>query len=225
MIKAGKTWLWWSSGKDSSWALHRLLADANYQVDALVTTFNVVADRVAMHAVRSQLVRAQAQALGIDLRVVEIPHPCPNGVYEAEAGKLIRLAEAQGVTHMAFGDLYLEDVRVYREKLLENSSIEPVFPLWGLDTAELATTMIDGGVRACLTCVDPRVLDPSFAGRAYDRSLLDDLPAAVDPCGENGEFHTFVYDAPDFAAPLPVQTGEIVTREGFVFADVLPVDQ
>ena len=218
-----KTWLWWSSGKDSTWALHRLLTDANYHVDALVTTFNVSVDRVAMHAVRSELVRAQAAALGIELQVVEIPHPCPNGVYEEEAGKLIQLAEDRGVTHMAFGDLFLEDVRAYREKLLESSNIEPVFPLWGLDTSELAATMIDAGVRACLTCVDPRVLEASFAGRAYDRNLLADLPASVDPCGENGEFHTFVYDAPDFATPIQVKTGEVVTREGFVFADVLPV--
>lgn len=222
MKNARKTWLWWSSGKDSTWALHRLLADADYQVDALVTTFNVSFDRVAMHAVRAQLVRAQAEALGLDLKIVEIPHPCPNGAYEAEAGKLIRLAEAEGVTHMAFGDLFLGDVRAYREKLLAASSIEPVFPLWGLDTSELAATMIDSGVCAYLTCIDPRVLDPSFAGRAYSHDLLADLPHSVDPCGENGEFHTFVHDAPDFSAAIPIQVGEVVTREGFVFADVLP---
>ena len=213
--------MWWSSGKDSAWALHTMRSGAEYDVAALVTTVNTSADRVAMHAVRTELLRAQAETLGFPLRLVEIPYPCPNDTYEAAAAELVQTAEREGVTHMAFGDLFLEDVRAYRETMLASSTIEPVFPLWGIDISELAKTMIEGGVSAHLTCVDPNALDPSFVGRRYDRGLLADLPESVDPCGERGEFHTFVSDAPGFSRPLRVTSGEVVERDGFVFADIL----
>ncbi len=217
-----KTWLWWSSGKDSAWSLHALAADPDYEVTALVTTINVVADRVAMHAVRTELLRAQAERVGLPLHIGELPHPCPNGVYEEVAARLVAEAEAEGVTHMAFGDLFLEDVRDYRLQLLADTPIEPVFPLWGLDTARMARDVVDGGVRAVLTCVDPKQLDPSFVGRAYDHALLDELPPGVDPCGENGEFHSFVHDSPEMSRPIEVEVGERIQRDGFWFADVRP---
>ncbi len=219
-----KTWMWWSSGKDSAWALQSLRSGAEYDVCALVTTVNASADRVAMHAVRTELLRAQAEALGIPLRLVEIPYPCPNGAYEAAAASLIQTAEREGVSHMAFGDLFLEDVRAYRETLLASSTIEPVFPLWGADTRELAMSMIEGGISAHLTCVDPRALDPTFVGRPYDKDLLSDLPESVDPCGERGEFHTFVSCAPGFSRALRIKAGEVVERDGFVFADILSAE-
>ena len=218
------TWLWWSSGKDSTWALHVLRSGGQYNVTALVTTVNKVADRVAMHAVRTELLRAQADSLGLELKIVEIPHPCSNEIYEAAASKLIEEAERVGVSCMAFGDLFLQDVRAYREKMLAATSIEPVFPIWGLGTSRLAETMIDGGISAHLTCVDPRVLDERFVGRKFDRGLLADLPDTVDPCGERGEFHTFVNDGPGFSHRLNVKTGEVVKREGFVFADICRVE-
>ncbi|MEM9530497.1 MAG: ATP-binding protein [Pseudomonadota bacterium] len=217
---AKRTWLWWSSGKDSAWALHTMKRNPQYQVEALVTSVNVDAQRVAMHAVRESLLKAQCDALGLPLRRVPIPYPCPNGAYEAAAAEVIAEAEEVGVTHMAFGDLFLEDIRAYREQLLESSPIEPVFPLWRSDTRILAETMISGGVEAFLTCIDPRALDPSFVGRSFDRKLLEDLPPGVDPCGENGEFHTFVSHSPDYSAPVPVAVGERVERDGFWFADL-----
>lgn len=212
------TWLWWSSGKDSAWALHRLRARPDVRVEGLVSTVNAAFDRVAMHAVPRALLERQAAATGVPLHVVPIPHPCPNEEYERAVDTLLRVAVEAGVECMAFGDLYLEDVRAYRENLLDGWPVEPLFPLWGEDTGALARSMIDGGLRATLTCVDPRVLDASFAGRAFDRSLLDDLPAAVDPCGENGEFHTFVHAGPMLAQPVPVRVGASTEREGFVFA-------
>lgn len=218
---AKKTWLWWSSGKDSAWALDALRRSSDFDVEALVTSFNSAAERVAMHAVRADLVRAQSRSLGLPLRQMDLPYPCPNGAYEAAAAQVVEEAERRGVTHMAFGDLFLEDVRAYREDLLASSSIEPVFPLWGEDTRELAEAMIEGGVTATVTCVDPKVLGPEFAGRRFDRDFLSSLPESVDPCGERGEFHTFVSHAPGFAEPLRVRTGEIVHREGFVFADLV----
>lgn len=217
------TWLWWSSGKDSAWALHTLRAGGEFEVTALVTSVNAVAGRVAMHAVRVELLRQQAEALGLPLHLVEIPYPCPNGAYEEASGRLIRRAEAAGVSYMAFGDLFLEDIRAYREQLLASSPIEPIFPLWGLETRGLAENMIDAGLRAHLTCVDPKTLDASFLGCAFDHRLLDRLPLGVDPCGENGEFHSFVSYAPGFSGPLDVEPGETVERDGFLFADFLPV--
>jgi uncharacterized protein (TIGR00290 family) len=217
-----RCWLSWSSGKDSTLALAVLRDDPSLEVVGLLTTVNEDADRVAMHAVRRTLLEAQAAAPGLPLHVVEIPHACPNETYEQRMSAAVDAALADGVTRMAFGDLFLADVRAYREQMLAPTGIEPVFPLWGRDTTALAREMVDRGVRATLTCVDPRHLDPGFAGREYDDQLLADLPQGVDPCGENGEFHTFVRDGPGFAHPLAVRTGEVIERDGFVFADVLP---
>jgi uncharacterized protein (TIGR00290 family) len=217
-----RCWLSWSSGKDSTLALAALRDDPSTEVAGLLTTVNEDADRVAMHAVRRTLLEAQAAALGLPLHVVAIPHACRNETYEQRMAAAVDAALADGITRMAFGDLFLADVRAYREQMLAPTGIEPVFPLWGRDTTELARELLDRGVRATLTCVDPRVLDAAFAGRAYDDRLLADLPPGVDPCGENGEFHTFVHDGPGFAHPLAVRTGEVVERDGFVFADVLP---
>jgi uncharacterized protein (TIGR00290 family) len=212
----------WSSGKDSAWTLHVLRGDPRFTVVGLLTTVNAAHDRVAMHAVRRRLLEAQADAVGLPLTVAEIPYPCPNETYEAVMAEAVAALKADGVEAIAFGDLFLEDVRRYRERQMAGTGIEPVFPLWGRPTNELALSMIEGGLRASLTCVDPRVLPASFAGRAFDRALLRDLPSGVDPCGENGEFHTFASDGPMFARPVPVEPGEIVERDGFVFADLLP---
>lgn len=217
------TWVSWSSGKDSTLALAAARQDPSLHVVGLLTTVNEAADRVAMHAVRRTLLHAQADALGLPLHEVLIPSPCPNETYAARMEAAVAQAVAAGVTRMVFGDLYLEDVRAYREEMLAPTPITPVFPLWGRPTAELAEELVRRGTRAVLTCVDPRQLDGSFAGRAYDAALLEDLPDSVDPCGENGEFHTFVHDDPMFASPIDVRPGEVVDREGFVFADVLPV--
>ena len=218
-----RVWLAWSSGKDSAWALHRLRQRPELRVEALVTTLNEVHDRVARHAVRDSLVRRQAQALGLPLRVVPLPDPCPNRVYEERMAQVLAEARAEGVGHMAFGDLFLEDVRAYRERQLAGTGITPLFPLWGLDTDRLAHEMVEAGLRAWITCVDPRRLARSFAGRCFDAALLDALPAEVDPCGEHGEFHTFVWKGPGFASPLGVRPGTVVERGGFVFADLEPV--
>ena len=214
----------WSSGKDSAWALHRLRALDEVEVVGLVTSFNQAAERVAMHAVREALVEAQAAAAGLPLWSVQLPWPCSNDDYAARMRELIERARASGITHMAFGDLYLEDIRAYREQQLADTGITPLFPLWGTadDTRALAREMLDGGLRAVLTCVDPRQLDASFCGREFDASLLGDLPPTVDPCGENGEFHTFCHAGPMFAAPIAVAVGETLTRDGFCFTDVLP---
>lgn len=218
-----KILLSWSSGKDSAWALHRLRRTHPGAVAGLLTTMNESAGRVAMHAVREDLVEAQAHAAGLPLHLVRIPSPCPNDVYEQRMGTFVREAAAMGFTHVAFGDLFLEDVRRYREDRLRGTGLEPLFPLWGEPTHRLAHEIVDAGVGAWLTCVDPRVLDARFAGRAYDCALLDDLPPEVDPCGERGEFHSFVWRGPMFAHPLNVAPGVIVERDGFVFADVEPV--
>jgi uncharacterized protein (TIGR00290 family) len=216
-----KVLLSWSSGKDSAWALHVLRQDPSVHVEALLTTFNESADRVAMHAVRRTLVEAQAAVAGLPLWPVLIPSPCPNEIYEDRMRDAMAHARAEGFTHVAFGDLFLEDVRLYREERLAGTGLTPIFPLWSLPTDTLARTMLDGGLDAVLTCVDPRQLDAGFAGRRYDASLLKDLPAGVDPCGERGEFHSFCCAGPMFSRPIPVVPGEIVTRDGFVFADVV----
>lgn len=212
----------WSSGKDSAWALHALRQAGEVEVVALLTAFNQAFDRVAMHAVRRSLVEAQAEAAGLPLLDVPLPWPCSNEDYEAAMATALETARARfSITHAAFGDLFLEDIRRYREERLRNTGLTPLFPLWGLPTGELARAMVRGGLRARITCVDPRALDPGFAGRDFDGAFLDGLPAAVDPCGERGEFHSFAYDGPMFARPIPVQGGEVVTRDGFVFADLL----
>lgn len=211
----------WSSGKDSAWMLHRLRAQYPGAVGALLTTVNAAAGRVAMHGVRRALVEAQAEAAGLPLWQVDLPSPCPNEVYEKAMARTIAEAASLGYTHIAFGDLFLEEVRQYRERQLAGTPVAPLFPLWGLPTAALAREMIGAGLRATLTCVDPQQLDRAFVGRAYDWTLVEALPPQVDPCGERGEFHTFVSDGPMFARPVPVRVGEIVERDGFVFADLL----
>jgi diphthamide synthase (EF-2-diphthine--ammonia ligase) len=202
--------------------LHALRQQGDLEVVGLLTTFNEAVDRVAMHAVRRELAEAQAAELGLPLQSVMLPYPCTNEVYEARMGAAIVQARDSGVTHMAFGDLFLEDVRAYRVRLLAGTGVEPLFPLWGTptDTPGLARRMIAGGLRAVLTCVDPKQLDRGFLGREYDERLLADLPAGVDPCGERGEFHTFCYACPEFAGEIPVSVGESVHRDGFWFADL-----
>jgi uncharacterized protein (TIGR00290 family) len=220
--QAMKTLLSWSTGKDSAWSLHVLRQTPGIEVVGLFSTVNAAFDRVAMHAVRRQILEAQAAAAGLPLSVIEIPWPCPNEVYEARLGAFVAEQQEAGIAAMVFGDLFLEDIRAYREAKLAGSGVTPLFPLWGRDTAELAREMIAGGLKAHLTCIDPRKLPASFAGRAFDAELLADLPEGVDPCGENGEFHTCVVAGPMFSAPLAVATGEVMERDGFVFADLLP---
>jgi uncharacterized protein (TIGR00290 family) len=214
-----KTWLSWSSGKDSAWALHVLRQSGVYEVTGLFTTINAAFDRVAMHAVRVELLRLQAQAVGLPLHLIEIPCPCSDEQYDAAMSEFVVRAGEEGVRCMAFGDLYLQDIRRYREQRMQGTGIEPVFPLWARPTADLLGEMLAGGLRACLTCVDPRVLPAEFAGRELSLELLDSMPSGIDPCGENGEFHTFAFDGPMFAQPLDIEMGEVVTRDGFVFAD------
>lgn len=211
----------WSSGKDSAWVLHLLRQTRDVEVVALITTFNCSANRVAMHAVRRALVEAQAERAGLPLWPVELPWPCSNAVYEDLMSALCRRAVAEHIDAIAFGDLFLEDIRAYRERQLRDTGLEPLFPIWHLPTDQLARDMIHDGVKAKITCIDPSKLDRSFAGREFDARLLDLLPPGIDACGENGEFHTFVYDAPVFSNPIGAETGEIVERDGFVFADVL----
>lgn len=213
----------WSSGKDSAWCLWKLRRQPDVEVRGLITTFNAAADRVAMHAVRRELAVMQAERVGLPLWPVELPWPCSNGEYENRMRAVCERAAAESIDAIAFGDLFLEDIRQYRLRQLESTCLEPLFPLWLQPTTQLAREMIAGGLKARLTCIDPAKLDASFAGRDYDAALLAELPSGVDPCGENGEFHTFVYDAPVFSAPINIRAGEVVTRDGFVFADVLPV--
>ena len=210
----------WSSGKDSAWMLHVLKQDPSAEIGGLLTTMNEQFDRVAMHAVRRRLLEAQAKAARIPLRTVPLPWPCTNDEYEARMRTAVAQAVAEGFTHVAFGDLFLEDVRKYREEKLAGTGLTPLFPIWGIPTDALAEQMIDSGLRSVLTCINPKHLDRSFAGRQFDRSLLSDLPASVDKCGERGEFHSFAWDGPMFDRPVPISIGEVVDRDGFVFADV-----
>jgi uncharacterized protein (TIGR00290 family) len=211
----------WSSGKDSAWALHILRRDPTVQVAGLLTTFNEVYDRVAMHAVRRTVVEAQAAAAGLPLWAVPIPSPCPNEVYEARMRDAMVRARDAGIEAVAFGDLFLEDVRAYRESRMAGTGIAPLFPLWRRPTPALAREMIAGGLRARITCLNPARVDRALAGREFDEALLEALPADVDPCAERGEFHTCCYAGPMFRAPVPVDTGEIVERDGYVFADLV----
>jgi uncharacterized protein (TIGR00290 family) len=219
-----RAWMSWSSGKDSTYALHEIRRNPAVDVTGLLVTMNKAADRVAMHAVRRSLIEAQADRLGLPLRLVEIPSPCPNAVYERRMDEAMNMAAREGVEAVVFGDLFLDDVRAYRERALAESEVRPLFPLWGRPTGELAREMIGSGIQAVLTCVDPAKLPSTFVGRSFDEQLLDDLPADVDPCGERGEFHTFVWNGPGFTSSISVRTGDIVTRDGFVFCDVLPTE-
>ena len=217
-----RTLLSWSSGKDSAWALRTLRRDLRYDVVGLVTMINRAADRVAMHAIRTDLLRAQARAAALPLWELLIPSPCSDEEYETVMRETIARAEAEAIDCFAFGDLFLQDVRAYREKQLASTNVKPLFPLWGRDTRELASEMIAGGLRARITCVDPRLVPASLAGREFDAALLEDLPPSADPCGERGEFHTFAFAGPMFSSPIAVVGGDIVERDGFVFADLIP---
>jgi len=217
-----KTLVSWSSGKDSAWMVHTLRQRGDVEIGALLTTINETAQRVAMHAVRVDVVQAQAAALGIPLWLVPIPSPCPNEIYEDAMRRAVARAVGEGFTHAAFGDLFLEDIRKYREERLAGSGLTPLFPLFGTaaDTPALARRMIATGLRARITCLNPKVMDRSFAGREFDASLLDELPPSIDPCAERGEFHTCAYAGPMFNHPVAVDTGITVERDGYVFTDL-----
>lgn len=213
----------WSSGKDSAWSLHAVRVQDQVEVVGLVTTLNEGADRVAMHAVRHELLRQQAESIGLPLHVVGLPYPCSNEEYEHRlGGRLAGLRDELGVSHIVYGDLFLADIRAYREQQAAGLGLEPLFPLWKQPTARLARDMVEGGLEAWLTCVDTEQLAPEFVGRRFDGALLDALPADVDPCGENGEFHTFVTRAPIFSKPIGVRRGEVRVEPRFVYCDFLP---
>jgi uncharacterized protein (TIGR00290 family) len=216
-----KAWVAWSSGKDSAWALHLARAEGKFEICGLLTTVTEPFDRVSMHGVREELLARQADALRLPVHRVGIPFPCPNEVYEAAMGRALARAREEDVSHLVFGDLFLEDIRAYRESRMRGTGITPVFPLWGRPTRPLAEEMISGGLRATIVCLDPKSLPPEFAGRTFDDRLLSELPAGVDPCGERGEFHTFVTDGPMLQNPIEVEPGPVVERDGFVFADLV----
>ena len=214
----------WSSGKDSAWALHVLRQRVDVEIVGLLTTVNTAADRVAMHAVRRILVDLQAESLKLPLTIVDLPWPCSNAGYEhAMFGALDDLIQEYGITAIAFGDLFLEDIRAYREKQFANTDLELLFPIWEMPTAALAREMIASGLKAQVICIDPKQTPREFAGRGFDAEFLDELPASVDPCGEHGEFHTFVFDGPMFTTPIDITVGETIERDGFVFTDIKPV--
>lgn len=211
----------WSSGKDSAWSLHEVRKRSDFDVVGALTTTTDTFSRVSMHGVREEILRAQLDAAGLPPTIVRIPWPCPNEVYEARMAEAIVNAKAQGVTHMIFGDLFLEDVRAYREQKLAGTGITPVFPLWGRPTGALAREMIAGGLETWIVCVDPKQLDKRFAGRKFDHALLAELPASADPCGEKGEFHSCVTAGPMFSRKIAVKAGEVVERSGFIYADLM----
>lgn len=219
-----KALLSWSSGKDSAWALHVLRQHPDLEVVGLVTSFNEAFERVAMHGVRMALVEAQAAAAALPLWRIPLPWPCSNEIYEAQMRIVVERAVTQGIDTFAFGDLFLEDIRRYRERQLAGSGLTPLFPIWSsaADTRKLAQSMIDSGLRATLVCIDPSQLAGAFVGREFDSTLLSDLPAGVDPCGEHGEFHTFCHAGPMFARPIAIQVGRSVERDGFCFSDLEP---
>lgn len=219
----------WSGGKDSAWALHLLRQQLQYEVVALVTTINEKFRRVAIHGFREELLDQQAASVGLPLWKVDLPFPCSNADYESRMAQVCARAVAEGLHGIAFGDLFLEDIRAYRVAMLDGTGLEPIFPVWtpdlGLSTAELARQMIAAGLRAHLTCIDPRALNPSFAGRTFDADLLADLPAGVDPCGERGEFHTFTFAGPMFSRTVSVVPAETVDRDNFIYAELLPAPE
>jgi uncharacterized protein (TIGR00290 family) len=212
----------WSSGKDCAWALHLLGQEPGIEIVGLLTTINAEFDRVAMHGTRRAILEAQAAAAELPLWKVPLPWPCSNEIYEQRMADVCLRAVAEKIDAMAFGDLFLRDVRTYRENQLKSTGLEPLFPLWDIPTAELARSMIAGGLRAKLVCVDSKQLDPAFAGHDFDAALLRDLPPEVDPCGERGEFHSCVCDGPMFSKPIEMEAGEIVNRDGFIYADFKP---
>ncbi len=212
----------WSSGKDSAWALYQLQQNPEIDLVGLFCTVNKAFDRVAMHGVRVALLQKQAESMGLPLEIIEIPYPCSNEEYEKIMGRFVERAKSGEIAYFAFGDLFLEDIRKYREEKLKDSGIKPLFPIWGVPTDKLARDMISGGLRTIITCIDPKQTPEEFAGREFDERFLDSLPETIDPCGENGEFHSFVFDGPMFKEPVEIVLGDIVRRDGFVFADILP---
>jgi uncharacterized protein (TIGR00290 family) len=216
-----KTLISWSSGKDSAFSLHEVRRAGDYDVVGALTTVTETFERVSIHGVRQKILRAQCEAAGLPEIIVPIPYPCPNEIYEARMGEAVARAVRDGVTHMIFGDLFLRDIRAYREQKLEGTGITPVFPLWDRPTRPLAQAMIDSGLEAYLATVDLKKLPAEFAGRRFDAQLLADLPDGVDPCGENGEFHTCVVAGPMFAHPLAVTSGERVVRDGYAYCDLV----
>jgi uncharacterized protein (TIGR00290 family) len=212
----------WSGGKDSAMALHTLLQRTDVQIVALLTTVTEGYERISMHGVRRELLEGQAQSIGLPLHEVRIPPQCVNPIYEARMEQALRIYLDQGVRKVAFGDIFLEDLRAYREKNLARIGMTALFPIWKRDTRELIRSFHANKFRAVAVCIDSKVLAPSFAGRELDDSFIRDLPPHADPCGENGEFHTFVFDGPIFHSPIPIRTGEIVNRDGFIFCDILP---
>ena len=215
-----RAWMSWSSGKDSAFGLATVRRDPSFEVVGLLSTMNATADRVSMHAVRRELLLAQADRLGLPVHLVELPAHCPNELYEARMAAAITTAREDSVEAVAFGDLFLQDVRTYREGSMAGTGVRPHFPLWGRPTDDLARDMLATGMHAVITCVDPSQAPAELAGRVWDEQLLADLPDSVDPCGERGEFHTFVWDGPGFRSPVPIETGDVVERDGFVYCDV-----
>ena len=222
MPTSAKAFIAWSSGKDSAWALHETRVAGDFEIVGALTTMTDTFRRVSMHGVREELLRAQLAAAGLHPVIIHIPYPCPNDIYERKMAEAVAAARASGVTHMIFGDLFLEDVRAYRERQLSGTGIVPVFPLWGRPTRALADDMIDAGTEAYVCTVDLKKLPASVAGRRFDRVLLDALPAGIDPCGENGEFHSFVSGGPMLSRKVAVKTGRTVERDGFAYTDLLP---
>lgn len=212
----------WSSGKDAAFALWECARSGEFDIAGLLTTVNSSPSRVAVHSVREALLDLQSAALALPCLKVELPPHCPNHIYETRMSKAAAELTAAGITHIIFGDLFLEDIRRWRDEKLARWGLTAVYPLWGRDTAAMAREMIDSGMVAHLVCIDPRRLSPGFAGRRFDASLLDSLPAGIDPCGERGEFHTAVTDSPLFTAPIPVRLGVVTERDGFVYADIVP---
>jgi uncharacterized protein (TIGR00290 family) len=217
-----KTMLSWSSGKDSAWALQVLRQNPDIRVDGLFSTINEAFDRVAMHAVRVALLQMQADSIGLPIHLIPIPYPCSNAEYAEIMDEFVDREKERGVECFAFGDLFLDDIREYRESSLSGTGIEPIFPIWGMDTHALSTNMLESGLRAQITCVDPRQLAPEFSGREYDKRFLTEIPPGVDPCGENGEFHSFAFDGPMFGHRINIKVGETTSRDNFVFTDLLP---
>lgn len=222
MREPPKAFLSWSSGKDAAFALHEVRSSASARIVGVLTALNETSDRVQTHGVRHGLLDRQVEALGLPAVKVMLPSPCPNAVYEARMEEAFDRLKAEGVRHVVYGDLFLEDIRAYRKKQVEAAGMQALFPLWGRDTRDLARAMVASGLKACVACVDTKRLDRSFAGRSFDENFLRDLPAGIDPCGENGEFHTVVTASPIFAAPIATSIGEIVEKDGFAFADVIP---
>lgn len=211
----------WSSGKDSAWTLYKLQQNPDIRLAGIFCTVNSEFDRVAMHAVRVELLKRQAESINLPLEMIEIPYPCSNAAYESIMGEFVTKARKAKVDCFAFGDLFLEDVRNYRTRNLQGTGIAPIFPIWGVPTDKLSREMVGKGLKAVITCIDPKQISIEFVGKVYDEQFLNDLPQEVDPCGENGEFHSFVYDGPMFKSPIDVSVGTVTQRDGFVFADVL----